>query len=211
MQSSCTVPPSPASRPTRRWLLAAIGVLGSAAAGCTAARNADGPTEPAADVAARDDARRLELDIVAAYDEAVSQLPALAATLALVRDHHAEHARALGATSPAAPTVAPSRSAVPPQGGDVPAVLDDLARREAAAADSHRDGCQAASGALASLLASLRAAETCHVDLLVSASAAAPPTSAGPAEPTETDRTDRAERAERAERADPTDRTDRHR
>jgi hypothetical protein len=63
-------------------------------------------------------------------------------------------------------------------------VLGDLARLESEAATAHRDGCLAASGDLTALLASLHAAETCHLDLLVGAGLVGPgaiPTAAPPA------------------------------
>ncbi|OHV49978.1 hypothetical protein [Pseudofrankia sp. BMG5.37] len=74
------------------------------------------------------------------------------------------------ATAPAAGTSLPGSAGPQPGADDSPAArasaLAELATSERAAADEHRAGCLAATGGLAPLLASLRAAESCHADLL---------------------------------------------
>lgn len=186
-----TQPTGSLSSHTRRWLLGAVPVLAAAVAGCTSLTGQ--PTQSAADAATRDRARQTELDLGAAYDAAlgmVNQLglgPAqqnqVSGILAVIRDHHHEHARALAEIGPSplqvsAPATfsAPATVSPPATGFAAPAaVLGDLARRESVAATGHRDGCLAADGDLAALMASLHAAETCHVDLLVGIGAPVPP------------------------------------
>lgn len=175
------IPPSrvPAALPpTRRWLLGAVPVLAVAVAGCTSSTN---PGQSPADVATRDRARQTELDLGAAYDAALGMVNQLGLgpahqnqvneILVVIRDHHHEHARALAEIGPS-----PLQVYTPATGFAAPAaVLGDLARLESMAATGHRDGCLAAGGDLAALLASLHAAETCHVDLLAGIGAPTPP------------------------------------
>ncbi|MEX5632239.1 DUF4439 domain-containing protein [Parafrankia sp. FMc2] len=88
--------------PSRRAFLAAVPVVSAgaavlaAAAGCTgSAPTAPGPTASPADVAAATDAHARETALLAAYDTAIDEHPALAGALRAIRAHHADHARAL--------------------------------------------------------------------------------------------------------------------
>ncbi|ONH31248.1 hypothetical protein [Pseudofrankia asymbiotica] len=74
------------------------------------------------------------------------------------------------ATAPAAGASPPGSAGAQPGADDSPAArasaLAELATAERTAADEHRASCLTATGGLAPLLASLRAAESCHADLL---------------------------------------------
>jgi hypothetical protein len=88
-----------------------------------------------------------------------------------VRSHHVEHVRALSAAAavPATPSPPAAAAGTPPTAartGGTAAALAELARLERAAAQTHRAGCLTSAGALATLLASVHAAETAHADLL---------------------------------------------
>jgi hypothetical protein len=173
-------------------LLATVPVL--VASGCTVG-SAAAPSRAAAEIT--DDALRAralarEQILVAAYDRAAVLHPSLATILAAVRDHHARHATVFAPRGPsAAPSSAghgvrapgPASTGIP--GGDaatrgsLPTVPDTAAGRAATvkglrdlerqAASDGRAACLAASASLAPILASIRAAETAHDDLLASA------------------------------------------
>lgn len=178
---------SPA-RPSRRALLATVPVVAVpvlVGTGCTVGRTAPPPGPTAAEVIddqVRTHARSREADLIAAYEQATAMHPGLAALLNPIRDHHARHAAALvppAATASPSPGAAPTTSTTPTAragpgplavGTDTPtgrattvAALRTLERRAALAG---RDACLAASPAFAPVLASIRAAETAHDDLL---------------------------------------------
>lgn len=163
-------------------------------AGCTGTLSEMSTSLSTADLTAGAAAARAERELLTTYDAAIARHPGIAGLLSALRAHHEEHIRALTARLPhlasaeptapgaaaaaagptAGPTPAGSASADPSQTG--PAVddtvsarattLTELAVAEQEAAAGHRAGCLAATTALAPLLASLYAAETCHVDLL---------------------------------------------
>lgn len=160
--------------------------------GCTGSRT-DGPAEPApVDLAAARATARTEHDLMAGYDAAMIRHPALAPLLGGLRAHHAQHLAAVaaqvpvlaaaasaeatrsaapgGSTKPTPDVSGPTATGTPPGADDSPAgrasALAELAAAERTAADAHRASCLAATSGLAPLLASLRAAESCHADLL---------------------------------------------
>jgi hypothetical protein len=167
-ESLATASPRPVPLVDRRSLLAAFPLLAAGLAGCEV--DEESAAVPAAGAAATA-AVRVEWGLLAAYDRAIADHPGLADTLRAVRSHHVEHIRALSAAaavpatriSPTATAGTPSTTA---RTGGPAATLAELARLERAAAQTHRAGSLTSAGALATLLASVHAAETMHVDLL---------------------------------------------
>ena len=153
--------------PTRRSVLL-VGVA-SALTACSR-----GAARPAAaidpDVALTQSAVARERALLAAYDEAVVALPALATRLVPLRAEHAAHLAALlsppvsGSPSPSGPpTQLPVSAATATSAAATLARLADLER---AAATAHTSGAVVASRRLAPLLASLAASEASHVVVL---------------------------------------------
>lgn len=179
--ASDTVP-----RPSRRAVLRAApaAVVAAALAGCTSGSVPDVDPVPSAspdpDDTLRESAAERERGLLREYDWLLLALPELAARLAPLRAHHAEHLAALvgpsagappsaaaaapsGRPSPSAAAPAPPPSApAPPPPADVPAVLARLVAAERAAGAAHARDCLAASRSLAPVLASLSASELSH-------------------------------------------------
>lgn len=157
---------------SRRPELSRRTVLGLAAgalvSGCLPGkRRADPPAAaPDPDVGLAASIRADELGLIAAYDAAIRGFPALAPTLAPVREQHRQHLAALA--PPAAPDQRSSAPlALPPATTPDPAAaLRSLVAAERAAAAARVADCLAASPRLAPLLASIGASEAAHASAL---------------------------------------------
>ncbi len=159
---------------SRRPELSRRTVLGLAAgalvSGCLPGkRRADPPAAPDPDVGLAASIRADELGLIATYDAAIRSFPALAPTLAPVREQHRQHLAALA--PPAAPAAPDQRSsaplALPPATTPDPAAaLRSLVAAERAAAAARVADCLAASPRLAPLLASIGASEAAHASAL---------------------------------------------
>jgi hypothetical protein len=182
---------------SRRQLLrrSALGVVGStfgltALAGChRSSRAAPAPTRSASTPASSPRAAApspsprppavvghvaaAETALLAAYDAAAVTHPGYAAPLAVLRDHHRQHLRAL---DPAAPIPSPTPSASSPvSSGSVPVssaapsvptaaqTIAGLVALEREAAASRLDDAAKATGSLARLIASIGGCEASHV------------------------------------------------
>ncbi|MGF7239097.1 MAG: hypothetical protein ACQSGP_29700 [Frankia sp.] len=181
--------------PSRRAVLATIPVVVAGGCTVGRPAPPSGPSAAQiTDDGLRTRARSREFTLVAAYEQAAAMHPGLASVLIPVRDHHSRHAAALAppsgtsptpttpsATTPstatATPTTpSPATAAAGRSAGPLATVADTptgrattitaLRKLEVQAALAGRDACLAASAALAPVLASIRAAETAHGDLL---------------------------------------------
>ena len=153
---------------SRRAELSRRGLLGLSAgallSGCLPGKHrADRPLPPDPDLVATASVRTDELALVAAYDAAIDTFPALAPTLAPMRQHHQEHLAALPrdarSGSPRAVQQATTTS-------EQAAVLRSLVAGERAAAATRIADCLSASVRLAPLLASIGASEAAHASVL---------------------------------------------
>ncbi|WP_131768289.1 hypothetical protein [Candidatus Protofrankia californiensis] len=184
---------------SRRGVLGALPLVATAGlTSCSWTRSVHDPdnsTSPnAVDDALRESVAQSEQGLLIAYDRAILAHPSIAATLAVLRAHHAEHAGRLG--SPPTGTGSPRAPRSPAEGSPAagstvagftagPAtaapVLPDpatdraasqqatvaaLVRLEQQAAALLRAKCLVAAAGLAPLLASIHAAELAHADLL---------------------------------------------
>ncbi|NHC13572.1 hypothetical protein [Motilibacter deserti] len=166
--------------------LVALGGAG-ALGGCTGEDGPAPPAPPDPDAEPLLRARAAEDRLLALYDAAIAQQPALADRLEPFRAEHAGHLEALSAgssptpsltaptaTSPAAPAAASSAAPTPAPGAPTApalpatpaAVLRLLAQEESAAADARVDGLVTASAPVRRLLASIGASEAAHAALL---------------------------------------------
>jgi hypothetical protein len=128
------------------------------------------------DAAIQETAADAERALLAAYAATVARHPELSGIVAAPSTHHAEHLAALtdGTMTPAATATASGGSPTTPRSAALsPAVSDDpraavaaLAAAERAAAAHRLKNLDAASPALARLLASVGAAEAAHAALL---------------------------------------------
>jgi hypothetical protein len=146
-------------QPTRRSVLVA-GALGAVSACTSKPGAAPQPVPP--DTALTATAVARETALLAAYDEVLAAVPALAARLAPVRAEHQAHLAALqGAPTIASPLPVRTGTSLQPA-----AALTRLAALERAAATAHAGAAVSASRRLAPLLASLAASESAHLVLL---------------------------------------------
>ncbi|WP_239341180.1 hypothetical protein [Frankia sp. CiP3] len=159
---------------SRRALLGVLPMTAATAlAGCSWTRS---PREPATtpvttttDDTLRRSAVESEQGLLVAYDRAILAYPSVAATLRVVRAHHAEHvSRLMAATTaaPGGPSPAVTVASTPDVATSAPTTMAALLKLERGAAASLRAQCLAASASLAPLLASIHAAETAHGELL---------------------------------------------
>lgn len=152
---------------SRRPELSRRAVLGLAAgallSGCLPGKHrADPPAAPDPDLGVAASIRADELGLIAAYDAAIATFPALAATLAPVREQHEEHLAALPGDRRSGSPMALQQAMTP----DPAAALRSLVAAERAAAAARIADCLAASPRLAPLLASLGASEAAHASAL---------------------------------------------
>jgi hypothetical protein len=145
-----------------RGLLGVTGVAGvSLAGGCDLLGGSD-PTPPAPDPLLPFLADTTAL--LARYNLALVQVPALATVITNVRDAHRDHAIAL-AKAINGPTPGPSTAASgPPQ--DRATVLAALVEAETKARDVAMDTCLKATPRLAPLIGSIAAARATHLEIL---------------------------------------------
>lgn len=152
---------------SRRAELSRRGVLGLSAgallSGCLPGKHrADRPLPPDPDLVVTASVRTDELALVAAYDAAIDTFPALAPTLAPMRQHHQDHLAALPPDARSGSPRAVQRATT----SDQAAVLRSLVAGERAAAATRIADCLSASVRLAPLLASIGASEAAHASVL---------------------------------------------
>lgn len=180
-------------QPSRRDLIrGALGAAGLSAVGLVAActgpadpvdsTSAPGPTDPTAPPSADVDrdvvtaAIAGEQQLIATYDAAIAAYPALAATLAPIREQHIAHADALGSVAPPAPGEATGSPGTAPGGGSAATALEALAQTERTAAEARTRECaEATVSDTVRLLALIAASESSHAEALAGAALTAAP------------------------------------
>ncbi|WP_250287381.1 hypothetical protein [Frankia sp. CiP1_Cm_nod2] len=173
-------------RPSRRGVLGALplaataaltGALASELTGCSWTRSAYGPGGPGGpdtvDNTLLEAVTRSEQGLLVAYDQAILAHPSIAATLAVLRAHHAEHAGRIGSavtggfTIMTSPPGTPQQTTVPQQtAASQQATVAALVQLERQAAALLRARCLTAAVGVVPLLASIHASELAHADLL---------------------------------------------
>lgn len=146
-----------------RGLLGVTGVAGvSLAAGCDLFDTGSGTPPPPnplesflVDTAA----------LLARYNQALAQVPALGPTITHIRDTHLEHANAL-AKALNAPSPAPSAGGSGAPSGDRATVLAALVDAETKGHDAAVQACLATDARLAPLVGSIAAARATHLEVL---------------------------------------------
>ncbi len=153
---------------TRRDLLLGGTAIaaGALVVGCTGEPDAR-PARVDPDLALRAAAVLRERELLAAYDAALVDHPALRAVLAPLREDHAVHLARLEELTDPVMSPTPSAPPVVAPVKDAPAARRTALRgQERAAQAAHRDAAITASRSLAPLLASLAACEASHAALL---------------------------------------------
>ena len=149
------------ARLSRRAVLAIVAGVGVAA--CSPASDGgDATASPDGDATVTAQVCAQEWELVGLYDAAIAAQPSLASALAPIRPQHADHAAALGSTSPPPPS-----TSLTPSFATEGSTRSALAEAETAASRDRARACQAVvSAEPARLLALIAASEAGHAAYL---------------------------------------------